>query len=149
LLALFRQDLSLTHFPPELLRSRPGWDQAFAETIVDLEGAGLRPEDLEASDDGRLRDIALIWRALDASAGSSWTAQRIFREAILLLDGRPELWPFPGTALAAVDGHETRARARFLQAIPGGMLASSPPARSVSATSVAWRRSTAPRRLRP
>src|SRR3972149_5188866 len=27
LLALFRQGLALSHFPPDLLRSRPGWDE--------------------------------------------------------------------------------------------------------------------------
>ncbi len=118
LLALFRQGLALAHFPPDLLRSRPGWDEAFAQTILDLEGAGLRPEDLASSEDVRLRDVAEIWHALDESAGSSWTAQRVYREAALILGRRPELWPHPGPTLAVVDGHETAARAGFLRATP-------------------------------
>src|SRR5205809_6960598 len=39
---LFRSDLPLGHFPINLLRSAPGWDDAFARTISDLEGAWLR-----------------------------------------------------------------------------------------------------------
>ncbi|OGK84041.1 MAG: hypothetical protein A2X53_13365 [Candidatus Rokubacteria bacterium GWA2_70_23] len=123
LLALFRQGLALAHFPPDLLRSRPGWDEAFAETILDLEGAGLRPEDLASSEDARLRDVAAIWLALGKSAGSSWTAQRVYREAALSLGHRPDLWPYPGSTLATVDGHETAVRASFLRAIPRVVLA--------------------------
>jgi hypothetical protein len=63
--ALFRSALPLQHFSQELLRSRPGWDEAFAHTIGDLERAGLDPEDLErvdgsALDRARLRDVASI-----------------------------------------------------------------------------------------
>ena len=131
LLALFRQGLGLSHFPPDLLRSRPGWDEAFAATILDLEGAGLRPDDLASSEDVRLRDVAAIWLALDESAGSSWTAQRVYREAALSLGHRPDLWPYPGSTLVAVDGHETAVRAGFLRAIPrvGLALAAARPAR--------------------
>ena len=42
LLALFRRDLRLEHFPLALLRERPGWDGAFARTIGDLEAAFAR-----------------------------------------------------------------------------------------------------------
>src|SRR5262245_41107738 len=45
--ALFRSNLSLRHFPIDLLRSAPGWDHAFAQSISDLEAAGLRPEEIE------------------------------------------------------------------------------------------------------
>jgi hypothetical protein len=47
--ALFRSEPPLSHFPINLLRLAPGWDNAFARTISDLEGAGLRPEDIEAA----------------------------------------------------------------------------------------------------
>src|SRR5262245_59993458 len=40
---LFQIPLPLQHFSQELLRSRPGWDEAFAHTIGDLEQAGLDP----------------------------------------------------------------------------------------------------------
>src|SRR5262245_56892090 len=35
--ALFQTSLPLQHFAQELLRSRPGWDDAFAHAIADLE----------------------------------------------------------------------------------------------------------------
>src|SRR5262245_39094773 len=44
LLAVFRSELRLGHFPLDLLRDKPGWDEAFARTISDFEGAGLQPE---------------------------------------------------------------------------------------------------------
>jgi len=39
LATLFRSDLKLRHFPIDLLRSTPGWESAFAQTISDLEAA--------------------------------------------------------------------------------------------------------------
>src|SRR5262249_28059595 len=45
----------LDHFPIELLRTKLGWDEAFASTVSDLEAAGLRPEDIEARDEGDRR----------------------------------------------------------------------------------------------
>jgi hypothetical protein len=69
-LAVLQLPLPLRHFPLELLRSAPGWDAAFARTISDLEAALLRPEDLDVSD-AQIADIALVWRALDESAGTS------------------------------------------------------------------------------
>ena len=115
---VFRRDLRLAYFPADLLRSRPGWHEAFARTIGDLEGAGFQPADLAASSEARLSDIAEIWRAAEESAGFSWTAPRIFREVAAVLAARPDAWPFPGAALAVVNGHETAMHARFLQAIP-------------------------------
>src|SRR6058998_1430705 len=77
--AIFRAGLRLVHFSLDLLRSTPGWDDAFARSISDLEGAGLRPEDLDAAGtSGQLRDVAAIWRALDDSARYSWTIQRVY-----------------------------------------------------------------------
>ncbi len=49
-------------------------------------------------------------RPLDESARSSWTAERVFREAAPILERRPGLWPFSGRTLLAVDGHETAAK---------------------------------------
>lgn len=124
LIALFRSDIRLRHFPRELLRDRPGWDEAFARTLSDLEGAGLRPEDLEsATVSERLWDVAAIWRALDESAGRSWTTQRIFLEACRVLEGRPGAWPFQGPTLTFALGSTTDMEARFISGIPGGVLA--------------------------
>jgi RecB family exonuclease len=117
--ALFRSDLSLRHFPIDLLRSAPGWDDAFARTISDLEGAGLRPEDIEVTGAGpQLQDVLTIWRALDKSAGLSWTFRRIYREAAIALEQNPAAWPFPGPVLGCAASDLTAAEARFLRAIP-------------------------------
>ncbi len=119
LAALFRSDFSLGHFPVELLRSAPGWDDAFARTISDLEGAGLRPEDIDIGGAApQLQDLLTIWRALDKSAGLSWTSQRIYRDAAIALEQNPEAWPFPGPVIGCATSDLTAAEARFLRAIP-------------------------------
>jgi RecB family exonuclease len=129
LLALFRDGLALGHFSLELLRSRPGWDEAFARTIGDLEAAGLRPEELEAiaaatdPAPARLRDVAALWRAIDASADASWTSARILAEAARALEANPGAWPFFGPTLATVTAHVTGAEARLVRAIPSATLA--------------------------
>ncbi len=130
LLALFRGGLPLEHFSLDLLRSKPGWGEAFAWTIADLEAAGLRPEDLDGVEAAPgLRDVARIWRALDQAAGPSWTMARIYIEAAHALESRPDLWPFPGAGLATAGGDVTAVEARFLRAIPAvalGLLAARP-----------------------
>jgi RecB family exonuclease len=123
LAALFHSELGLAHFPPALLRERPGWGEAFARALRDLEGALLRPEDLDAAGDARLGDVAAVWRAVEGAAGASWTAARIFAEAAGRLGREPACWPHPGPVLAVADGHETAARAAFIRAIPGLRLA--------------------------
>jgi RecB family exonuclease len=122
LLALFREPLPLRHFSTRLLQEKPGWDEAFARTISDLEAAGLTPEALEAEGDARLADIATIWRALNRQAGASWTIARIHREAASILARQPALWPFFGPALVTATGHESATEARFLRSIPGATL---------------------------
>jgi len=130
LATLFRLGLPLAHFPVELLRSAPGWDHAFARTISDLEGAGVRPEDIDqAGASPQLQDVLTIWRALDQSAGPSWTTQRIYLEAALVLEQRPEVWPFPGPVLAGAASDLSAAEARFIRALPQatiGVLAGRP-----------------------
>jgi RecB family exonuclease len=130
LLVLFRSALDLKHFRLDLLISNPGWDEAFAHTISDLEGAGLRPADLEFSGaPATLRDVAAVWRALDDSAGSSWTTQRIYAEAAASLERDPGGWPFQGAVLATAGGDLTVAEARFFRSIPMakiGLLAARP-----------------------
>jgi len=123
LVALFRQGLSLEHFPLALLQDKPGWDEAFAATIGDLEAAGLRPGTLRERDVPRLSDIATVWEALDAAAGSSWTTARVVIEAAKVLEARSTLWPFAGATLAVASGETSAAEARFLLAIPGVHLA--------------------------
>jgi hypothetical protein len=120
---LFRGAVPLRYFSPELLRTTLGWDEAFARTIGDLENAGLSPDDLSASSDLRLQDVAAIWRALQESAGTSWTSGRILTEAARLLEAEPRLWPFDGPVLASVTGKQTAVHARFVRAIPDLTLA--------------------------
>ena len=64
------------YFPTRLLQEKPGWNEAFAGTITDLEAAELSPERLEAEGDPRLADVATIWRALNRLAGASWTIRK-------------------------------------------------------------------------
>jgi hypothetical protein len=121
--AIFATPLSLEHFDLALLRSKPGWDAAFARTIGELEAAGLEPARLAGHADRRVRDVARVWERVDAAAGSSWTAARVLREAALLLDRQASLWPFGGPTLVEVTGHESAVLARFVRAIPNVSLA--------------------------
>ena len=119
LLALLGEDLGLEYFALDLLRSTPGWPEAFAAAVADLEGAGLEPASLPAADP-RWRDVRLVWTRLDAAAGRSWTSARILREAAARLragDGFAG-----GPAFAAVTGREPAVLAAFLAALPGAAL---------------------------
>jgi hypothetical protein len=122
LAALFRSDLVLRHFPIDLLLSTPGWDDAFARTISDLEEAGLRPAAVMTDGSKQLQDILTIWRALDESAGHCWTVGRIYLEAALLLEQKPEAWLFAGPTLLFALSDLTAGEARFLRAIPDATL---------------------------
>jgi RecB family exonuclease len=129
LLALFEQGLALRHFPLGLLRERPGWDEAFARTIGDLEWADLRPEDLDRhAADARIADVAAIWRALHEAAGRSWTAAQIYQSTALVLESQPDVWVFEGATLGVV-ADVSAAQARFLRAVPSlalGLLVARP-----------------------
>ncbi|HSN90239.1 MAG TPA: PD-(D/E)XK nuclease family protein [Anaeromyxobacteraceae bacterium] len=118
--ALLGEDLPLEHLDLRLLREAPGWPEALAAAIGDLESAGLAPDRLPATG-ARWRDLALLWRHLDAAAGRSLTAARILSEAADLLEAgaRPETGP----VLAAVTGRETAVEARFVRALPGTTVA--------------------------
>ncbi|HEY7724936.1 MAG TPA: PD-(D/E)XK nuclease family protein, partial [Anaeromyxobacteraceae bacterium] len=119
--ALFdEKGLRLEHFPGDLLREAPGWPEAFAAAIADLEAAGLEPDRLPSTTP-HWRDLALLWRRLDAAAGRSLTAARTSLEAAALLEAGAR--PATGPVLAAVTGRETLAQARFLRALPGVALA--------------------------
>src|SRR5262249_47287882 len=128
LLVLFEQELALGYFPLGLLRERPGWDEAFARTITDLESADLRPEDLDRHADARVADVATIWRALDDAAGPAPPAARAYPRAALGLESQPGTWPFDGRRLAVV-ADVSAADGRFLRAVPRlslGLLAARP-----------------------
>ncbi len=120
LLALLDEDLPLEHFDLDLLRATPGWPEAFALAIGDLEGAGLSPDRLPAWTP-QWRDLALLWRRLDEAAGASATAARVYSEAAALLERGASLEA--GPVLAAVSGRETAAQARFVRSVPGVAIA--------------------------
>ena len=123
LIGLFGEALDLAYFPLDLLRETPGWEDAFARTIGDLEAAGLRSSDLSNQDaSSRLGDVRMVWEALDALAGDSWTRGRILREAAATLEKSPSLWPYDGPVLAAVGSELTEVEARFIRAIPSASL---------------------------
>lgn len=110
--ALFREGLDLRHFDERFLREAAGWDEAFAQTISDLEEAGLTAALLaESALDDRERDLAIIWEALDRSAAESWTEARILREATARAGSLPA-----APALAILTGGETGVVAAFLRA---------------------------------
>lgn len=115
---LLLEGLPLTAFRLDVLRDRPGWDQAFARTIGDLEAAGFAPDMIASSPDPRCRDIAMIWSRLEELAGTSWTSSRALREAAALLEADPSRWPFTGACLIEISGHESPVLARWLRAIP-------------------------------
>ncbi|MCW5802247.1 MAG: PD-(D/E)XK nuclease family protein [Deltaproteobacteria bacterium] len=107
----------LSVYSPADLRSR-GWEEAFAVGVALLEAADLGPRDLLELRDPRADDLAVIWRALDEDAPSSWTTVRATLEAARLLERDPSAWPFAGGVLAAVGIDLDAATARLLRAIP-------------------------------
>lgn len=127
LLHLFRRGLTLRHFPLELLRENPGWEEAFAKTLGDLEGAGMSPEALEdcaaslGADADIVRDVARVWRALNAAEETSWSRARIFAEATRVVRGQHK--HLDDSVLAGATGHESAVLARFLSAIPNVKIA--------------------------
>ncbi len=121
LAAILAGPLRLEHFDPGLLGGTPGWPEAFAAAISDLEGAGFSPDLLPASS-AHWRDLAALWRRLDEAAGVSATAARLLTAAAALLEGAPRTAP-PGPALAAITGLEPAAQLRFLRALPDATLA--------------------------
>jgi len=115
--ALLAKQPTLAAYRVEELRT-PGWEDAFASTIEQLEAAALRPDDLEQLVEPRTNDIALIWRALDADAGTSWTIPRAMAEAAAIIRARPNAWPIDASVLAAVSIGDDAAHAALLRAIP-------------------------------
>lgn len=115
-----RGGIALEYFDAALARETPGWEEAFARTIGELERAGLRAASLlEAATSARERDVAKIWAAVDASAGRSWTSARALGDAAARLRAGEGVTAIDdGPYLAVLTGGEHAAGAAFLQAIP-------------------------------
>jgi PD-(D/E)XK nuclease superfamily len=113
----FRAGIALVAYRAEDLHT-PGWEEAFASTIEQLEAAALRPEDLERLGDPRASDLATIWRAVEDDAGTSWTVPRLMVEAHAVLMAHPECWRFDASVLAAVSIGIDAACAQLIRVIP-------------------------------
>jgi len=119
-----RQGLPLQHFRGSFLAETPGWDAAFARTLYDLETAALRPSDLRFSGaSAQLLDVATVWEAVNALAGTSWSNVRVIAEAAALLASDPKRWGFEGPTLATLAPMFTAGEARLAKAIPDAKLA--------------------------
>ncbi len=109
-----RRGMTFEYFDAGVVASTPGWEHAFASTLDALESAGLAPDDSADGRSARLRDIAALWRALDADAGASITAARALRDAAAALEADSSAWPFDGpTFVAIVTDESGAALARF------------------------------------
>lgn len=122
LVPILAEGHALEYFDLGLLRETPGWPEAIASAIADLEGAGFAPDRLPQSSP-QWRDLALLWRLLEAAAGPSATAARIYAEAAALLEGGADPSLPLGPTLAAVSGREPAVQIRFLHTLPGATLA--------------------------
>lgn len=112
--------ISLESLDIRLLRQAPGWNDAIARTISDLEAAGFRSDTFRvAAETARERDLASLWEALDSAAGTSWTRSRILFEAATR---RAALTRPSGAFLAVILGDESRALATFVRSLPGASL---------------------------
>lgn len=119
---LLRDGVTLGSFPVDTARSS-GWEEAFASTIEQLETGGLTPLNLDELAHPHAADLAMLWRALDADAGDSWSAARILVEARRLVERDPAAWPFEGPVLALAANAGDAAHAAFVRSVPHCALA--------------------------
>ena len=120
---LFKRGLDPEYFGRELVSSAPGWEEALARTIGDLERAGLSAADLEGIRTPVGRGLAKVWRALAEAAGVSVTRAGLVAGAAAALERAPELAGDWGSVLAVVSGYAEGVEARLIGAIPGARLA--------------------------
>ena len=121
-------DGRLRYFRADQLRAGRGYADAFARTILDLEGSGLQAADAatlaahlrsrDATAGDRLHDVAAVWQAADADRGACCTAASTLREAAELLAGRPALLGRFGDTFAVLTHAPCAALLRFLRALP-------------------------------
>ena len=126
ILGLLEENLPFEYFDLKLLRSTPGWPEAFAGAITDLEGAGLDPSGLPATS-APWRDVQRLWTLLHTAAGKRFTSARIYREATRVLQSGARTGG--GPIFAAATGRESAVQGRFLVALPGvslGLVAARP-----------------------
>lgn len=107
------RNVQLERFKADDLLSLPGWGEAFARTLGELEGALLEPDALCAHADPQVCDVGRIFGRVRAR-GDFRSAARLLTAATLQLASEPRR----GTTLAVVTGFESLAEARLLGALP-------------------------------
>jgi hypothetical protein len=112
------------------LLSLPGWDDAFARTLGELEAAGIAPAKLMESEDAHVRDVGRVFAAIAARTERVSPALLLWRATRFLADN-PSLHR-EDASLAVVTGFESHAEAALLKSIPRltGALWSVRPARA-------------------
>ena len=118
--------VSLHSLDVALLQSGRGWEAAVATALADLDDANVTRQDLRATGDARLADLATLGDACELAAGTSWTRARVLRAAAAALASDPNAWPFSGPALVVAAGDESAAAAQFVRAIPQACLVAVP-----------------------
>lgn len=118
----------LEYFVSAELRSGPGYVDAFARAIADLEAAGLQPADLEhvaaaireenALDARRLADVATVWtEIIRATPGDRVSWPDLYRAARAAVDRRPDLAAPLAPFAAIIPEAPPTALMRFLSAL--------------------------------
>jgi len=117
----------LQYFNREQLRSGRGYADAFARTIGDLEDSGLECSDTlslaqsltahEASTAMRLNDVAVVWRAADASTRQMLSAAEILARAATLLQQSPALASRFGSCITLLSHTPSVPLLRFMAAL--------------------------------
>ncbi len=118
----------LAYFVAAELRSGPGYVDAFARAIADLEAAGLTAADLERVADAireendldarRLADVAVVWSEIKkATPGDRVPLPELFRAARAAIDRRPELAKPMAPIAAILPQAPPTALMRFLVAL--------------------------------
>lgn len=125
-------DRQLRYFNPLQLQSSLGYARAFADTLRDLEFAGLDPrrtlavarslESAEPAGADRLLDVATVWSRVDQGPRQRWTAAEIFSAAAAAVTAEPSLADGIGSVYALLTGSPSTVLLRFLTALPNGTL---------------------------
>ncbi|HZP41967.1 MAG TPA: PD-(D/E)XK nuclease family protein [Candidatus Binatia bacterium] len=113
--------LGLRYLEPAALAAGPGWADAIAATIDDLESAGLSCEDLARLADGggdRLHDLAVLWRTADADRPATTRSSAALRSEAAAAAGADAAVVRPlGTVLVVLGLRPTTAELRLVAAL--------------------------------
>ncbi len=116
---LYGRGLDPAAYSRERVRSTPGWEEALARTVTDLERGGIAADDVERLGTASGRGLAEIQRQLERAAGPSLTRAGSLVRAAAILVRQPTLAARWGAVLVVADVHADVVEARFLDAIPG------------------------------